>query len=255
MKSKALLIGINYVDSQQGRLRGCVEDVKNTRTFLINKVGIAPEDIVMYTDEDPQTKHHTTCQGILAALRELVRTSRDMDFVWIHYSGHGSYVEDTSGDEVDRRDECLIPSDYHRGGVITDDQVRSIFSSFEKTTRVLCVFDCCHSGTIADLKYRYVSGNKPLSQEHSMPALPAKIMSISGCMDTQVSADAYNVTGNKTFTGALTSCLLTVLEQDLDLRNDPVRCIEKTRQLLKEKQFSQVPQICSSFPISEGKLW
>ena len=38
-------------------------------------------------------------------------------------AGHGSFVEDTSGDEVEGMDETLCPVDCQQSGMITDDEV------------------------------------------------------------------------------------------------------------------------------------
>jgi metacaspase-1 len=258
---RALLIGINYVDDPKSALRGCVNDVMNVRKFLQTKMGFSEEHISTYVDTDPATKKYTTAQGILSALHDIVLKSwtENLEFVWIHYSGHGTHVRDTSGDEADGRDECLCPSDYSRAGVILDDWIREIFKGFNPETKVMCVFDCCHSGSIADLKYRY-TGKDRFVEETTETPIAAKIMTLSGCSDDQVSADAYNVLGKRTFTGALTSCMLTLLEKEKNglglFRSKPFEFLEALRHLLRAKGFPQYPQLCTSYKIFEEQpLW
>lgn len=258
MNTKALLIGINYVHSTKGRLRGCVQDARNVRSFLIENMKISEENIKMYSDEDDKTRKFTTAQGILTALYDMVTSSwiDDLDMIWIHYSGHGSHVFDSSGDERDKRDECIVPSDYETSGVIIDDTIHAVFSKFNPKTRIFCVFDCCHSGTIADLMYRYLP-NSPTPLVERKEPISSKIISISGCLDEQVSMDAYNVTGDNTFSGALTSCMLEVFQKTglEEMRNDPLKFIQCVRASLQQKRFHQYPQICSSFELKNETLW
>jgi Caspase domain/Domain of unknown function (DUF4384) len=68
--------------------------------------------------------------------------------LFVHFSGHGSQVQDLNGDEEDGLDETLVPYDGRTPGVpdIVDDELDEIFSHLH-TTRVLIVLDSCHSGT------------------------------------------------------------------------------------------------------------
>jgi hypothetical protein len=75
-----------------------------------------------------------------------------------------------------------------------------------------------------------------------------KIISVSGCKDYQVSMDAYNVLGNRQYSGAMTSCLLLTLEKMSIEKKDwtgqnilPILHME-----LKHHDFRQIPVICSS---------
>jgi hypothetical protein len=129
-----------------------------------------------------------------------------VDNVWIHYSGHGSFVKDREGDEADGCDECLVPSDYERSGVISDDDIREVFTCFHPNTKVACVFDCCHSGTIGDLPYRWVDYWR-VSLSNRKFDIPARVMTLSGCLDHQTSADAYSVANAGEYEGALSGCL------------------------------------------------
>lgn len=257
-KARALLIGINYVDSPHGRLNGCVNDVKNVKAFLQTKLGMAESDIAMYHDLDENLKRHTTGQGILTALTKVITDSwkDDLDFVWIHYSGHGTHIRDgTDKDEKDGQDEALVPSDYSRAGIILDDTLHSMFKRFNPKTRVFCVFDACHSGTIADLKYLFLDENRVQTEHEDSKPVTCKATSLSGCMDNQTSADAYGVLARKEYTGALTSCLLQSLETDFDAcRNDIFKLLANVRELLKQKRFDQFPQLSASYDVRDARV-
>ena len=153
MKSSALLFGLNYAGTDSA-LNGCINDVRNVKQYLEDSLGFS--DVEMFDDE--QSPERTSGAGIIRSMRELVAKSwaEQLDVVWIHYSGHGTHVLDAGSDEVDGRDECVCPSDYMTGGLVSDDAISRVLRGFNPATKVVCVFDCCHSGTIADLSWRYL---------------------------------------------------------------------------------------------------
>ena len=53
----------------------------------------------------------------------------DAKTLFFHYSGHGSYIKDENGDEVDGKDECLCPIDYAYSGMIIDDEIKGILQN------------------------------------------------------------------------------------------------------------------------------
>lgn len=71
--------------------------------------------------------------------------------VVVYYIGHGTSTKDTSGDEDDGFDECLFFTD----GVIIDDVLcETIMKCKNKTSKLILISDCCHSGTIYDVPDR-----------------------------------------------------------------------------------------------------
>ena len=82
------------------------------------------------------------------------------------YIGHGGNVRDRSGDEADGRDETLIPLDYARAGQITDDiLLKELVLPMAKGVFATSIMDCCHSGTILDLPYRFTADGKQEGME------------------------------------------------------------------------------------------
>ena len=90
-------------------------------------------------------------------------------------------------------------------------------------------------------------------------AIPAEVRMISGCMDSQTSADVSNVSSFKLpdpagrAGGALTSALLNVCYADNKAPDDDLTYKEvlmKIRSILSSKNFSQIPQLSSSRPMS-----
>lgn len=243
--SKAVLFGINYTNTPSARLRGCINDVHNMAHYLSSKEKY--DVIKIYTDEKNENK--TTAYSIVNTLYKLAIDSHryKLKRVWIHFSGHGCGIVDKNNDEIDGRDECIVPSDFKKSGVICDDLIKRVLRYFNKDTKVTCVFDCCHSGTICDLKYLYTSNKKMPIKVNKTSKCQANICMISGCMDTQTSTDAYNVQGRYAFSGAMTSCLLYALKNDNRIFNT----MSNLRSILKQKGYSQHPQLTSSFIISD----
>lgn len=242
---KALLFGLNYVATPEVGLRGCHQDVLNMSILLKNKYGF--EEIE--THLDGQSSKTTAC-GILQEINDLAIEAhrRHLDLVWIHFSGHGTRVRDWSKDEPDGFDEAIVPSDYKKRGLVTDDYIRRMLRNFPKFTKVICCFDCCHSGSIADLKYRYNDKDTCIIENNSK-ACDADIIMISGCTDVQTSADAFNVNNRRRFSGACSSCLIKTLERH---ENPSIFVVlEELREELKTKQFSQTPMLTSSRVLDE----
>jgi hypothetical protein len=138
----ALLIGINDYQALPA-LNGSLNDVETMRELLVNRYEFDPDNVTVLTDTQ------ATRQGILDALKALVARTGPDDIVYIHYSGHGSQVEDLNGDEADGADETICPRDARTPGIpdITDDEIDAIISGF-KTPSVFVVMDSCHSGTV-----------------------------------------------------------------------------------------------------------
>jgi len=72
-------------------------------------------------------------------------------------------------------------------------------------------------------------------------------------MDIQTSADAYNVQGRRQFTGAMSSCLLQVLQSSNNRTLYTVML--RLHALLRQKRFSQKPQLSTSFPLKDSSIW
>jgi hypothetical protein len=246
-KSAALLFGLNYDRTPDARLRGCINDVRNMESLLKE---YEFDDIRVFTDYSHYAQ--TTGRGILQELNQMADRSHagQLDLVWIHYSGHGCSMRDIGvRDELDGKDECLVPSDFKTGGVVPDDYIKQCLRRFRPETRVIFVADCCHSGTIGDLRYRY-KNNKPVTENWQTPCA-ATVLLFSGCTDQQTSADAFNVNRMRKFSGAMTSCLIQALKECGHGRSNVFQLLERVRLKLRQKRFTQIPQLTSSKQIHE----
>jgi hypothetical protein len=250
LKSKALLFGLNYADDPRAALQGCINDVKYMASYLETNFKIPCELVT-----DDINKAGTTAQGIIKNLYQLATAthSESLDFVWIHYSGHGSWLPDNNGDEADGRDECLVPTDYKTAGLIRDDVLQVLFRLFNPKTRVVCIFDCCHSGSMGDVKYRWDSSTRVFI-ENIACRVNAKVLTISGCRDDQVAMDAFNVLGCGKYVGAMTACLLIALKERPALIKDAFALVSMIRRKLAERRFPQYPRLCSTHNLHRDRV-
>jgi hypothetical protein len=264
MAKKALLVGINRYKIPGADLRGCVNDVKSVRAALTSYYGFSARDITMLTDYAATTK--AMCDAIL----KLVKGAKRGDVLLFHYSGHGANVPDKNGDEADHRDEILCPTDLDWKAPLLDDWLRSTFDKLPAGVNLTVIMDCCHSGTntrailppdapsiprylpnpwdlMATESGRMLRGKVRGRLRRSAPARRTKDVVavnipeilVTGCRDTQTSADAK--IGN-TFNGALTYHLvatITAARGKLTYRE----LHDGTVKRLKRGGFSQVPQL------------
>eukprot|EP00281_Chroomonas_sp_CCMP1168_P019422 CAMPEP_0206232774 /NCGR_PEP_ID=MMETSP0047_2-20121206/11603_1 /ASSEMBLY_ACC=CAM_ASM_000192 /TAXON_ID=195065 /ORGANISM="Chroomonas mesostigmatica_cf, Strain CCMP1168" /LENGTH=389 /DNA_ID=CAMNT_0053656549 /DNA_START=150 /DNA_END=1316 /DNA_ORIENTATION=+ len=151
-RTKALLIGINYVGHKQGELSGCHNDVKTMQQFIVRQ-GFSQQNMKVLMDDK---KHEApTKANILRAFQWLIQGAQPGDALFLHYSGHGSQVRDYSGDEADGYDSTLVPVDYESAGqIVDDDLLADVIMPLPAGVEMFCVMDCCHSGTILDLPYQ-----------------------------------------------------------------------------------------------------
>lgn len=286
-KRKALLIGINYI-GQKNALRGCINDVKNVRAFLLQH-GYKEEDMVILTDDQQNSKAIPTRANILRGMQWLVAGAQTNDSLFLHYSGHGGQTQDTDGDEEDGNDEVIYPVDYEQASHITDDEIHNaVVSPLMPGVRLTALFDSCHSGTVLDLPYVYstkgvlkepnllkeagsgllsavtsyasgdmngvmssvsglfkrvTSGNDGYEKTKQTKTAPCDAILISGCKDSQTSADAFE---NGQATGAMSHSFITVMEANPN--QSYLTLLNEMRDVLDDK-YEQKPQLSSSHPI------
>lgn len=226
---RAVLIGINYFGTKS-ELQGCHNDVDGVGAFL---GGLGYEMTVM-KDGTGGTLNPTRA-NILRELGRAVAATGPGDTLFIHYSGHGSYGSDLSGDELDKKDEFICPVD---GEYIRDDELYVLLvAGLHPQGRIRAIFDCCHSGTILDARYRWRIGES-IYVENKKSFEEKDILMISGCMDSQTSADALIA---KKYAGALTWGFLQSLEYiSFYTWKDLLMSI---RDKLSKDRYDQIPQL------------
>ena len=239
----ALLVGINYSATPSVQLQGCVNDVLNTAAVLRTKYGYS--DVVVMRDDAPAGALAPTRANMLGALAALVARSAACEEIWFHYSGHGSQVRDTNGNEADGMDEVVVPADYRTAGFITDDQLYGILKN--SRCRTFLVFDSCHSGSVCNLEwgFEHLSGMLFRRTQNNYNIMSNQnVYMFSGCKDAQTSADTVDNTTTQ-YVGAMTDALLDALAAN---NYAPSLAVlhRDTHALLLARGFSQTPIFSSS---------
>jgi len=87
---------------------------------------------------------NATREAVTEAISQASKELKSGDMLFISYSGHGTSIEDISGDEEDNRDEawCLY------NGFLLDDELKYLWTLFSEGVRIFIISDSCHSGTI-----------------------------------------------------------------------------------------------------------
>lgn len=156
----ALLIGANQYDNLDERwwLNGPANDVQLVRDYLVSEAPVvfAPENITLLTD-NVEGVERATLQGIRDAFADLTEKAQPGDFIYLHFSGHGTQAPATNDpNELDGLDELFLPVDIgkwnnsvgHVENSLVDDEIGTMVDALRaKGADVWIVFDSCHSGT------------------------------------------------------------------------------------------------------------
>ena len=247
---KAVLIGINYINDTYARLYGCINDAVQTKYFLQDAFGYKESDIVVMRDDNYEDAIKPTLGNIVEQLNKLVDQSEDCEEIWVHYSGHGTQVADNNGDEVDGKDEVIVPCDYRESGILRDDVLFAILS--KSKCRTYIVMDCCNSGSSIDLPYLFdlkdgTINTRIVNQsaiDNKVFTSKQEIYMISGARDTQTAADGWNYE-TRVSMGACTQAFIETLRE----YNHHISLEDLIKQLhkwMEVRNFTQRPNLSSS---------
>lgn len=139
MAKHALCIGVNNYPGTHMDLAGCVNDAQDW-TAELKARGFAVTQLL-----DAEATKAAMVKGFKAVIGAAVKG----DVVVMTFSGHGTYVPDVNGDELDGLDEALCPYDLQTGGAaLIDDEIHAIFAARKPGVRLVLISDSCHSGTV-----------------------------------------------------------------------------------------------------------
>jgi hypothetical protein len=246
-RKKALLVGCNYSTDSVNKLKGCINDVVHMSQTLVDAFDYDLSNICILRDDSSIASSMPTKSNIIATLTGLISQSANLDELWFHYSGHGSQVKDTDGDETDGLDEVIVPTDFRSAGFITDDDIYGIIQ--KSKCKTILLFDSCHSGSICDLQWSYqVSGQTVTKTQTTNKAISANpnIFCFSGCKDAQTSADAYDPVQVQSV-GAFTYAFLYALRLN-HMNVDIYKLYADLCNVLKTGGFTQIPVFSASSP-------
>lgn len=156
----AILIGANEYRNLEERwwLKGPANDVALVATYLTTEapVPFAAENVTVLTDGRDDVAP-ATLGAIRTAFTDLTAKVQPGDFVYLHFSGHGTQAPAADpASELDGLDELFLPVDIgqwsdttgHVENALVDDEIGAMIDALRaKGVDVWAVFDSCHSGT------------------------------------------------------------------------------------------------------------
>ncbi|KAI0942106.1 hypothetical protein AcV7_002629 [Taiwanofungus camphoratus] len=208
---KALSVAVQYSCLKQAdpmlELEGTHNDTLTVRSLLVDVYGYKEDDVLIIMDNESDHDHWPTRENILAAMRGLVTGAQPGDHFVFHFSGHGSQVRNLDGTEKDGYDEVIWPinivlnGDDEPGNYIKDDEIHDILVNHVPAgAHFMMIFDCCHSGSAADLPYSNEEYIPPTpSTVSTLSAASVKNVRIRGSEDV-VSGDEQRRTRKETYT-------------------------------------------------------
>lgn len=139
MKRYALCVGINDYPGTGSDLSGCVNDALDWKRELERR----GYEVTTLLDQQARKG------AVVGYLQAFVDRLRYRDRFVFTFSGHGTWVPDLDGDEKDGRDEALCCYEVWDGGILTDDELHTIWQGMRFGVHSVTISDSCHSGTVA----------------------------------------------------------------------------------------------------------
>jgi hypothetical protein len=243
---KAVCIGINNYPGTSNDLYGCVNDAKDWSALL---QGFGFEVSIMLDSQATRT-------NVKAALQGLIDSTNAGDVAVFTYSGHGTQVSDTSGDENDPYDEAV----YLYDGTVKDDDLRVILDGIHPQATLIIISDSCFSGSVTRFTSekaipRFVpptvsTANKMARRSFLVPESGMPEILISGCSDNEYSYDAeFNGRPN----GAMSAYAIQVIKQNPNVTYREF--FAGLRALLPSNDYPQSPQLEGSEANKDRKLF
>jgi len=159
-------IGLNYLDERHygsgvDSLETCEQDAKDIQQIAIDQN--FKSSFLLLSEN---ATRRAVRDIIKFASRELTRG----DMLLLSYSGHGGFVLDTNGDELDNLDETWCLYD----GQLLDDELNQLWTLFAEGVRIFVISDSCHSGTVAKAPLLGMDKNSAIFQKKLLPYSIAK---------------------------------------------------------------------------------
>jgi len=206
-----------------------------------------------------------TKANIEVSLINLAQRARRGDVTWVCYSGHGGQKEGHAPSEEDGIDECIVPSDIEKSmkkfgdyasGYITDNWLNTNFvAKLPQGSQTTVMFDCCLSGKLLDLPYRYQT-NGEWKETRSVNTGPDAgfVLYLSACKADEYGHETYYEPGifdKKRKGGTLITEFLYAAERYGKNNNASLKMyIDLIQSSPKLKDINQTPCLSSSHSIN-----
>ena len=237
----AVVVGVEtYLSPHVRQLDGPRQDAKQMRDTLVSRFGFDQRVCVLLDGE-------ATTAAFRTALGNLADVVDEDDHVAIYFAGHGSHIEDASGDETDGRDETLMLADARHEGAcdLSDDEFNAmLFRISAKTNHLTVILDSCSSGSAtrgdATPRYEPPAGDAPSCQSpiEVKPDATGGLLggrTLEGTVVLAAASDgavAFEDGGQGLFTAALVKALKRTRKANVtwrQIRRDVVAQIDRQR--------------------------
>ncbi|KAI1378451.1 caspase domain-containing protein [Hypoxylon crocopeplum] len=160
LKHYALLIGIDAYPEEGCSLHGCVRDVQEIREYLTKSGATVDIQMLTATSKDRDLSVATESSGLLpthsnvvSSFEKITAKASSGDFVYIHFSGHGTAIEPRSEySNSSSGDLALVLLEGIRGTDIRYlrglELAHLLRKMVEKKLVVTLILDCCFSGGV-----------------------------------------------------------------------------------------------------------
>jgi hypothetical protein len=263
-QKRALVIGIDtYKISDRSpfpKLDGCKNDAQSIKILINAKYDFPNNNIkVLYNEQ-------ATRGNILKSISELLNECRKGDVAFIYYAGHGSEVENSLNKADNHLDQSIVPVDYWKKNIpdIRNKELAALFDKFiDKGVTLTCIFDCCHSGTIArgiqnsPPKFRYMPAANYDAKDPSNPVPPDSRKDSKYLILSAVQADELEneqTDDNGLPHGAFTIALLTAIKQQ-DVNSSANNLFTAVHAILRSNGIDQEPVMAGDVERMNGTLF
>ena len=276
---RALLIGINkyhysaaVTDAWRGRLPpeaaaatrgpdttrradmpdldGAISDARAMEQVLLTRFAFLPAHVRHLYNEQASR------EGILGAVRQLIRESQPGDVVVFYYAGHGSQRYNSlapASASINKFDQTIVPADANIGQFdVRNTELTALFDELlARGALVTLIFDSCNSGSavrgLVPLKVRFApfdlrdARDSADPESLTRPGRPNPALVLAAAQETEF---AWEDPGSGH--GAFTAALLRVLQSAATSVNAPAQ--EIFRQVEANLRWNSVPQV----PVLKG---
>lgn len=263
-RQRALVIGIdNYKETDRSpfpELDGCKNDAQSMKILINAKYNFPNNKIKELYNEQ------ATRDNILKSINELLNESHKGDVAFIYYAGHGSQVKNSLNKADNHLDQSIVPVDYWKKNIpdIRNKELAALFDKFiDKGVILTCIFDCCHSGTIArgiqnaPPKFRYMPEDNYDARDASSPVAPDSRKDGEYLILSAVQADELaqeQTDENNTPHGAFTIALLTAIKQQ-DVNSSVNHLFTAVHAILRSNGIIQEPVMAGDVERMNGTLF
>ncbi|KAF5637319.1 uncharacterized protein FTJAE_5734 [Fusarium tjaetaba] len=157
----AILIGVGVTISRKSKdsearvsdrsLQGAVNDIQSMEKYLESRpFAVNTTRLTATKSKDSPLKSAEsfdqlpTLDNVVSALKKVLKTSKQNDHVYIHYSGHGSCRAMDGAIALELVNPLTLETEYLYGTVLRS----AINKMIEKGLTVTLVLDCCFSGSV-----------------------------------------------------------------------------------------------------------